>query len=256
MKLHELTMPLDWEWMPDELFPTAVHFLLPPRRHPAKGLTMSTETGTCLVLPSQFDDFRKTIRLHDIAADRLFLRETVVVTIPRDEGEEIDEEAVEAALRNVELRPGDALLIRTGWGDHAGEARGTDRYVLQTPHLTPQGAERLGRIMADHTCDLLLLDTAVVGLPSTYLIPQWARMMPRPHPWPSEAAHVYLRTYTPHRAKVDFAADYALAQAGVMIVKKLVNCGAIGASRIRINVAPLHLVRGIGATCRVVAIEE
>ena len=32
--LVELTMPLDWQWMPDEMLPTAVHFFLGPRTHP------------------------------------------------------------------------------------------------------------------------------------------------------------------------------------------------------------------------------
>ena len=62
MDLFDLTMPLDWEGMPDEVFPTSTHFLLAPRRHPAKGLTMGNETGTCLMLPSQFEELRKTTR--------------------------------------------------------------------------------------------------------------------------------------------------------------------------------------------------
>ena len=81
-------------------------------------------------------------------------------------------------------------------------------------------------------------------------------MVPRPQPWPSEAAEVYLRTYTGDRVMEDFAADYALAQAGVMVVKKLVGCAALAAPRLKVLVAPLHLVRGVGATCRVVALEE
>ena len=56
MNLFDLTMPLDWEWMPDEVFPTATHFLIAPRRHPAKGLTMGNESGPCILLPSQFEE--------------------------------------------------------------------------------------------------------------------------------------------------------------------------------------------------------
>ena len=51
-------------------------------------------------------------------------------------------------------------------------------------------------------------------------------------------------------------ADLRLAEAGVMTVKRLVNCGAIQARRVQVVVAPLRLVRGIGSPCRVVAVEE
>ena len=158
-------MPLDFEWMPDEVFPTSVHFLLAPRGHPAKGTTLGIETSTCLSVPSQFVEFRKGARLHEVPPDRLFLRDTVVVTVPRAGSEEIDGAAVEAALGDADFRQGDALLLRTGWGDRAGEMRGTDRYVLETPHLTTEADQRLGELMGAHESDLLLTDAALVGLP-------------------------------------------------------------------------------------------
>ena len=54
---------------------------------------------------------------------------------------------------------------------------------------------------------------------------------------------------------VDLEADYALAEAGIMTVKRLVNCGAIQQSRLRLIVSPLRVVRGVGSPCRVVAVE-
>jgi hypothetical protein len=39
-----------------------------------------------------------------------------------------------------------------------------------------------------------------------------------------------------------------------LTVKRLVNCGVL-ASRVQIIVGPLKLVRGVGSTCRVVAID-
>ena len=41
-----------------------------------------------------------------------------------------------------------------------------------------------------------------------------------------------------------------------MTVKRLVNCGALAGPRLRVIVGPLHVVRGVGATCRVVAVLE
>ena len=49
MQLLELTMPLDHQWMPDELFPTATRFMLAPRGDPEKGITVGTESGTSLL---------------------------------------------------------------------------------------------------------------------------------------------------------------------------------------------------------------
>lgn len=256
MDLFDLTMPLDWEGMPDEVFPTATHFLLAPRRHPAKGLTMGNETGTCLLLPSQFDELRKTARVHELEPERLFLRDATVVTVPAGAGKALGRSDLEPALAASDFAPGDALLLRTGWGDRVDEMRGTDRYVRHSPYFTEEAASLLATTMDDHDTELLLTDTAVTGMPNRHLLPQWAEMMPRPAPWPSVEAHAYLRGYTADRVAEDWAADLVLARAGKIVVRKLVNCAALPDGRLKIIVAPLHLVRAIGATCRVIAMHE
>jgi kynurenine formamidase len=254
MRLYDLTMPLDWEWMPDEVFPLATHFLLPPRLHPAKGITLTNDTGTHLILPSQFVEFRKTTRVHEIDPARLMLRETAVVSIPKGPGEEIQSEEIEGALAASQARAGDAILIRTGWGDRFEEFRGSDRYMLQSPHLTESSAATLAAGMDELESDLLLIDTALTSLPDRHLIPQWASLMPRPQSWPSEAARAYLSSYTKDRVREDWSADFELAKAGKWVVKKLIGCGALAEDRVQIIVAPVFLVRAIGATCRVIAV--
>ena len=256
MELFDLTMPLDWEWMPDEVFPTSTHFLLAPRRHPAKGLTMGNETGTCLLLPSQFAELRKTTRVHELEPERLFLRDAAVVTVPAGPGQTLGPTELEPALAASGIAPGDALLLRTGWGDRVDELRATDRYVRQSPYLTEEGASLLASAMDEHGTELLMTDTAVIGMPSRHLLPQWADMMPRPAPWPSVEAHAYLRGYTADRVAEDWAADLVLARAGKVVVRKLVNCSALPEGRLKVIVAPLHVVRAIGATCRVIALRE
>jgi kynurenine formamidase len=256
LDLFDLTMPLDWEWMPDEVFPTSTHFLLAPRRHPAKGLTMGNETGTCLMLPSQFEELRKTTRVHELRLEQLFLRDTVVVTVPADSGHALGPADLEPALAAIEVAPGDALLVRTGWGDRVESMRGTDQYVRQSPYFTEEAASFLASAMEDHHTELLLTDTAVFGMPNRHLCPQWADMLPRPSPWPSTEAYAYLRGYTADRVAADWAPDLILARAGKVVVRKLVNCSALPEGRLKVIVAPLHLVRGIGATCRVIAIQE
>ena len=256
MRFLELTMPLNHEYMADEIFPTATPFVLAPPGRPDKGISLGTEAGTCLTLPSQFTEFRKTARLHEVAPEKLALREAVVVNIPKEEGDEVTPDDIDRALAEVDFRSGDAALLRTGWGDKDWYQRPGTTYTLGTPHFSAEGATHLARQMQDQASDLLLTDMALIALPEKHLIPEWLPMEPRPEPWPSSRAGGYLSTYTPEKMANDYSAALALAGAGVMTVKRLVNCGAIQSSRIRIIVGPLKLVRGVGSTCRVVAVED
>ena len=255
MRVLELTMPLDHQWMPDQLFPTATQFMLAPRGNPEKGITVGTESGTSLLLPAQFAAFRRTRRLDAVEPPELVLRDTVVVDVPCGPREALGRDALAAALDKADFRDGDALLLRTGWGDGAAERRGDDNYVVDTPHLALDGAEYLIEAMGQRNTTLLALDTALVGYPDKHLIPEWLTLTPRPLCWPSEASRAYLAGYLEHEVLEDWAVDYRLAEAGIMTLKRLVNCGQIQAGRVRLIVAPLRLVRGIGSTCRVVAVE-
>lgn len=256
MDLFDLTMPLDWEWMPDEVFPTATHFLIAPRRHPAKGLTMGNETGTCLLLPSQFEELRQTARVHELQPEKLFLRDTAVLTIVAAPGEPLGVADLEAALVAADPHTGDALLVRTGWGDGVERLRGTDRYVRHSPWFSEEAAGFLASSMDALDTELLLTDTAVIGMPARHMVPQWADWLPRPGPWPSVEAKAWLRGYTADRVPEDWAADLVLARAGKVVVRKLVDCAALPQARVKVIVAPLHVVRAIGATCRVIALHE
>jgi kynurenine formamidase len=254
-QLFELTLPLDREWMPDELFPTATHFLFAPRGHPEKGTTVGTDSGTALLLPSQFREFRKQRRVHDLDASELVLRPTAVIDLPRDPGQAIEANDVDDAISRAEIRRGDAWLVRTGWGSVEHE-RGTDRYMLDSPFLTPAAARRLGEAMRAVSTDLLLVDTALISRPDKHLIPEWTVMNPRPLCHPSEAARAYLQGYRTREVLADWEADFELASAGIMTVRRLVNCDAIPGRRTRLIIAPLRVVRGVGAPCRVVACHD
>lgn len=252
----ELTMPLNHEYMPDEILPTDTKFILAPTGDPNKGITVGTETGTCLTLPSQFAEFRKTPRLHEIAAEKLVLRETVIVNIPKEEDQEISSSDVDRALSSVDFRSGDAVLLRTGWGDQEWYRTPGTRYVARTPHFAVEAATRLAQSMGQRNSDLLLTDLALIAWPNKHLMREWLSSLPVPEPWPSAEANLYLRTYTVEKMHADFAAALAFARAGVMTVKRLVNCRNLERPRVRTIVAPLHLVRGVGSTCRVVAVQE
>ena len=255
MRVLDLTMPLDYQWMPDEVFPTATQFMLAPRGDPEKGITVGTDSGTTLLLPAQFAAFRRTRRLHEIEPSELVLRATAIVDVPCGPRQEIGPSLLREAVEQADFRDGDALLLRTGWGDDGLRERGHDRYLLDSPRLDLDGAEYLVEAMQRRNTGLLLSDTALLGLPDKHLVPEWLSLTPRPLPWPSEAARAYLAGYLEREVLEDWAVEYRLAEAGLMTVTRLVHCGGLADRRVRLIVAPLLVVRGVGATCRVVAVE-
>jgi kynurenine formamidase len=255
MKFIELTMPLNHQWMPDEVLPTSVRFFLGPKNHQEKGMVLGSETGTCLTLPSVFMDFRKTTRLDEVPVEKLFLRGTTVAAIAKGDQGEISRVDVEKTLDRSAWPKGNALLIATGWGDRPHHELEGGAYVLQSPHFSLEAATYLGERMRENESDLLLVDTAWLGWPGHYLIPEWCSMIPPP-PVEAGEARMYLHLYHVDKAKADFAVEIELARFGIMTVRKLVQCGQMKNPRVRIIVAPLRIVRGAASTCRVVAVED
>ena len=255
LRLLDLTLPLDHDWMPDEAVPTAASFVVAPQTHPDKGFLVGTETGTCLTLPAQFDEHRKTRRLHEIPADALVLRPTVLLDVAADEDVTIAAGDIQRALGTLSLEGGDALLLRTGWGDHGRERHGGSRYLLHGPRLSLDAARALAEFMRGRGSDLLLTDLALIAHLDAHQVPEWAALLPRPRPYPSPESQTYLHLYRPQQAEADYAVARIFAAAGIMTVKRLVGCGTLASPRFRVIVGPLHLVRGVGATCRVIAVD-
>ncbi len=255
MNFIELTMPLNHQWMPDEVLPTSVKFFLGPKDHQEKGIVVGSDTGTCLTLPSVFADFRRTTRLDELPVEKLVLRSTTVATIPKGNEEEITWTDVEKAIDSSRPAKGDALLIRTGWGDRSYHELEGGAYVLQSPRFSLEAAKYLGERMRDNDSDLLLVDTTLLGWPGNHLIPEWCSMLPRP-PVESGEARMYLHLYNTAKAKADFAVEMEFARLSIMTVRKLVRCGQIRNPKVKVIVAPLQIVRGVAATCRVVAVED
>jgi kynurenine formamidase len=248
-------MPLSHQWMPDEVLPTSVKFFLGPKNHQEKGIVVGSDTGTCLTLPAVFADFRKTNRLDELPVEKLVLRSTIVATIPKGNAEEITRTDVEKVLDTSRPAKGDALLINTGWGDSSYHKFEGGAYILQSPHFSLEAAQYLGERMKENESDLLLVDTAFLGWPGSYLIPEWCSMLPTPAVESGEA-RMYLHLYNSDKAKADFAVEMEFARLGIMTVRKLVHCGQIKQPKTKIIVAPLQIVRGVASTCRVVAVED
>src|ERR1044071_3767975 len=183
MKFVELTVPLNYQGMPDEVLPTSVRFFLGPKNHQEKGMVIGSDSGTCLMLPSVFEAFRKTVRLDQVPLDKLVLRSASVLAIAKAEAEETTKSDVQKALEAARPANGDAILIATGWGDMPhGES-----YVFRSPHLTLEAAQYLAPRMKENQIDLLLIDTALLGRPDKHLLPEWSSFLPLPAAESAEA---------------------------------------------------------------------
>jgi kynurenine formamidase len=255
MNFVDLTMPLNHRWMPDEGLPTAIKFFLGPKDHQEKGMVVGSDSGTSLALPSLFAEFRKTTRLDQVPVEKLFLRPAVVAHIDKGDGEEISESDVEKAFNDARPAKRDAFLIITGWGDKPHDQAEGNEYILGSPHFSFEAARVLAQALHDNQNDLLLLDTALLGLPKSHMIPEWFSMLPAPSAESAEA-RMYLHLYDSEKAKKDFAVEMEFARLGITTVRKLVQCGQIKSQRIKLLVSPLNIVRGVASTCRVVAVEE
>jgi kynurenine formamidase len=255
MNFVDLTMPLNHRWMPDEGLPTAIKFFLGPKDHQEKGMVVGSDSGTSLALPSLFAEFRKTTRLDQVPVEKLFLRPAAVTHINKEDGEEISKGDVEKAFRDARQAKGDAFLIVTGWGDKPHHEAEGNNYILGSPHFSFEAARFLAQALHNNQNDLLLLDTAVLGLPKSHMIPEWFSMLPAPSAESAEA-RMYLHLYDSEKAKKDFAVEMEFARLGITTVRKLVRCGQIKRQRIKLLVSPLNIVRGVASSCRVVAVEE
>jgi kynurenine formamidase len=255
MNFVDLTMPLNHRWMPDEGLPTAVKFFLGPKDHQEKGMVIGSDSGTSLALPSVFAEFRKTTRLDQVPVEKLFLRPAVTAHINKGDREEISKSDVEKAFNDAGPAKGDAFLIITGWGDKPHHQAEGNEYILGSPHFSSEAARVLGQALHQNQNDLLLADTAVLGLPKSHIIPEWFSMLPSPSAESAEA-RMYLHLYDSEKAKEDFIVEMEFARLGITTVRKLVRCGQIKTRRIKLMVSPLNIVRGVASTCRVVAVEE
>jgi kynurenine formamidase len=266
MSIVNLTLPLYpfmpvgnvWAW--DSPFQrTAV---MTPESHgmSAHQLSFHSETGTRLMLGACYD--ATAPRVHEMDYRSFVNRPTVVVDIAKGANEEILADDIDATLaKDDDFREGDAVLIRTGWGDHERYRMLGDEYSYTTPHFSVAGAERLIEVMAEKRSDVMLTDCAYIGnLGYAHMFPEWSSREPwdRP-PFPSQQARIYMRHYVPARGAGGGAPDWASSvplHAAMSPVAALANCGALRSKRVRVTVLPLFLRGASGAPCSVVATED
>lgn len=184
--------------------------------------TVFSEPGTRLILASFRKDFRDEPTLDSVDLARLVHRDAVVIDIPKQSEEIIESNELEEAFSKAPVRKGDALLIRTGWGNDNRFFELGHLYRENSPHFNAASADTLMDLLKQNGSDLWLYDVC-------------------------DMASVDKKT----GARSGFA-----IRAGMMAVGGVVNCGAITKPRVNLIILPLKVKGGHIGPCSVVASEE
>jgi len=276
MKIHDLTMPI-WEGAAyGEVLPftnSPVQFVeyMVYERHGMRRTLMKLdgETGSPFMVPPQHLPFsavplqpdpKYSWSLSDVPLERLVLRDTAILDVRVPPGHEITAADVDAALGEADYRPGDEVLLRTGWGTRErAYTLGAD-YYKQTPCLHYEAGLRLAEAMDERDSSLFMTDCALVNPPRVQGH-NWftgdTPLLPLPKPWPSAEARerrVDLGGRT--HASPEPSSYGALIRKAIACCKCLVDCDQIVGRRCKLIVLPLLIHNGGAAPCRFFAVEE
>jgi kynurenine formamidase len=219
-------------------------------------LSLHSETGTRLMMAATIDGNGPTVGQIDLS--KFLEHDAVVIDIPKQAEEEITPEDIDRKVApDPDYRPGDIVLIRTGWGNDRRYEKLGDEYAIRTPHFSEPGSLRLAEVMRSKQSDTVAIDVAYVGscgwkfMKREWVdLPRWLRP-----PFPSEPARIYLSSYTPDKALPDWAASWPLHANGY-IIAALCNLNLITKKRVKLTALPLFVRDSIGAPVTVVACED
>ena len=267
MRVINLTMPLYEGMGVGRIYPQESEFIIESITSWEEGgarldvFHVYCEQGTRLIMPSilLMDKDKPTVDEANIV-----LQDTVIVDIPKGTGEVITVEDIEQALPKADWQPGDALLIRTGWGDNERYLEMGEDFWTRCPFYQGDDVwKKIVEFMKAKQSNIFCYDTANAA-DMNALYSDWMAMKPRPKTWPSPEAKERMKKRVQQRWE-DFAkwsnpeegqGLFRLTRAGMMAIGGLINCGQIKKSRVKLIALPLR-VKGVAmAPCHVVAIEE
>lgn len=276
MKIHDLSMPV-WEGAGyGEILPftnSPVRFVeyMFYEQHGIRRTLMKVDRETASPLitiapaapfnyaPSQPNP-KHSYTLSDIPLEWLVLRDATVIDVPAGAGHEITPDEVEAALAVADYRPGDDVLLRTGWGTTDRAFRSGNEYYTEGPGLRHDAGLCLAEKMDQMDSHFLMTDLGLMNPPRVQGH-NWftgdSPVVPLPKPWPSAEARermVDLKGKT--HASDESSSFQAIIPKAIAIAKCLVDCDQIQGKRFKVIILPL-LIRQAGAfTSRFFAVEE
>ncbi len=235
MKIIDLTMPL-YEDMPagyghmafksNPLWPNAFK-ADETRSFDAHGSEFHVyqifcEPGTRFILPSFMKEYRYGPTLDTVDLEKIILRETVILDVPVGAEEHVEADTLEAAFNKAPVKKGDALLVRTGWGDNERYFKMGHDFAEKGPHFSAAGCAKLMELMDKNGSDMWLYDVCDMG----------------------------------GRDKKTGEFYGFTIKGGQIAIGGVVDCGIISKPRVKLVIMPLEIVGCHMAPCRVVAIEE
>ncbi len=120
MKITDVTGPIaDGMWTYGPPYPDVVVEEIPQPdfiQYPTYSwrFELGAQTGT--YLETSLHMFREGPALNDIPVEDLFMRDAAILRVPRPPDYRLMAEDLEAC--DVEINPGDAIIVATGWDDH------------------------------------------------------------------------------------------------------------------------------------------
>lgn len=258
MTLVNLTRPIRVDASPGAVLPWETPYRTEPiatLEHNGANLffvEMSPAAATRLVGRRIADPTATATR--DIDMSVLLNRHAVLVRVPTAAGGLIEASDLAAALEDAAPRPGDALIVHTGWGDQPAEALADETYVLEAPSFSAAALQLLRAELSRLGSDLLLTDLPYLeqaGGPTVR--GEWGSLVPWLRPaWPSSNAQAYVRHYTAEKVAADWSSTLGLLDEAWLVLG-LVGCGALGGTRLVLSIAPFQ-VQDVGEVpCTVVA---
>jgi kynurenine formamidase len=261
MRIVDLTLPL-YNYMPvGNVWAWDVPFQSEPittyerNGYELHMITMHSEAGTRLMIQAM--THADAARVDQLDLREFVLRDSVVVDTPCGIDGVVTAEDIDNAFTGVDVRRGDAVLIRTGWGDGERWVALGDDYARRTPYIGKEAAQRLVERCRATDSNLVGSDVAYWGRGDRYQRPEWAdKPAWERHPYPSLQAKRYLASYTRAKALEDFQSPAVLTAANIHFIGAMANLGALERRRFKLIVLPLKIQGARGATCRAVAVED
>ncbi len=248
-------MPVGQTWAHDVPFQ-----MEPIRTYAAGGAQLEyyqfhTDTGTRLVTCARHDAGARGIGGIDFAA--LVDVRTAVIDIAVGARGLISSAQVDAAVaRHGAFAGGEALLVRTGWGSVRRCRQMGEAFVLESPRLTPEAAQRLASLLRERASPLFAIDApCLVDNGSLHAQREWTVLLPwqRP-PWPSDIARAYLRHYTPSKQRADWAGDQVVLETCPVLLA-LGDTSGLRGRHVRLTALPFFAEEAPAAPATVIAKE-